>query len=143
MSPRSSDVDLVAALADDDPGALAEAYERYGEAVYRFALRLCGRQRAEEVTHEVFLALWRDPKAFELSAGSLRMPLLVMAHGQGLIGERGSSLSRLPDAEHRAIALTHFGGYTYQQVAAAVHQPQAAVAADIFTGLRRLDTKAL
>ena len=120
---------------------MAVAYERHGDAVYRFALRLCGQQRAEEVTHEVFGALWRDPRNFDLSTGSLRMPLLLRAHGQSVIGHRISGLCELPFAEDLAIALAHFGGYSYQQVAAAVHQPNAAVAADMLAGLRRLDTE--
>jgi RNA polymerase sigma-70 factor, ECF subfamily len=142
VSPRSSDADVLAFLAAGDPAAFAEAYERYGDAVYRFALRLCGQQEAEDVTREVFLGLWRAPNDFEVYAGSLRMALLVRAHGQALIGQRISGLlSRLSDAEHGAIALAYFGEYTYEQVAAAVHLPDAAVAADIHAGLRRLTMK--
>src|SRR5579875_3318711 len=56
VSPRSRDPSMQAALAD--------AFERYASAIYRFAYRRLGnRESAEDVTAQVFLkaARWMDP----------------------------------------------------------------------------------
>ncbi|MEZ4443589.1 MAG: RNA polymerase sigma factor [Polyangiaceae bacterium] len=58
--PRAaaSEAELMAALADGDLSALGELYDRHGEAVRRFALRITGHlDQADDVTHDTFLAL--------------------------------------------------------------------------------------
>jgi RNA polymerase sigma-70 factor, ECF subfamily len=48
------------------------AYRQESDAVYRYALALCGDPAlAADVTHEAFVALAREPEAFDRSRGSL------------------------------------------------------------------------
>lgn len=151
-----SDTGLLIAIVRRHDDALAEVYDRHGASVYRFASRLFGLEQAEEVTEEVFLALWRIPEEFHSDGSSLRSSLLAEAHRRGVhrarIGTkcRGSEakaspskdvrnlLSNLPDAERMAISLACFGGCTYRQVAALVHQPEEVVKGNINAALCRL-----
>ena len=49
-----------------------------------------------------------------------------------------SALAALSEAARQAISLTYFGGCTYRQVAARLHQPQETVKTDIRAGLSHL-----
>lgn len=56
-----SDTELLRALQDRQPSALSDLYERYGGVVYGVALKvLQNTQEAEDLTQEIFLALWRN-----------------------------------------------------------------------------------
>lgn len=51
---------------------LDQAYRQESDAVYRYALALCGDPAlAADVTHEAFVALAHEPEAFDRSRGSL------------------------------------------------------------------------
>lgn len=76
-----SDVDLVRAIADGRPAALDEIYSRYGRIVFSLARRIVvDNGLAEDVTQEVFLALWRDPGKFDASRGAFGTWLLALTH---------------------------------------------------------------
>ena len=75
-----SDAELVAALGRREEDAVAELYSRYGASVYGLADRLVNSRSAEDVTHQVFLALWHDPSLYDPDRGSLRSYLLASAH---------------------------------------------------------------
>jgi RNA polymerase sigma-70 factor, ECF subfamily len=54
--PEPTDVEAFSALRAGDASALGLFYDRYGSAIYRFALRMLGQvQEAEDLTQEVFL----------------------------------------------------------------------------------------
>jgi RNA polymerase sigma-70 factor (ECF subfamily) len=163
-----SDLGLVVAVGRGRPEALAEVYARYGGSVYDLARRLCEPSAAEEVVREVFLALWHSPMDFDPARGSLVSHLLADAHSRSAVVLRADTarrtreaaisaeelefvvmnigtreeptvdLSDLPDAERRAVILAYFGGFTYQQVAAALDQSDQIVKAHIDAGLRCL-----
>jgi RNA polymerase sigma-70 factor (ECF subfamily) len=81
----SGDEALVAAIASGDAAALQEAYGRHEGCVFALARRLLVEQSlAEEVTQEVFLRLWTDPRRFDAQRGSLRSFLLAEAHGRAV-----------------------------------------------------------
>ncbi|WP_373538363.1 sigma-70 family RNA polymerase sigma factor [Chamaesiphon sp.] len=68
---NQTDAAVYTALLAGETLALGILYERYGEAVYRFALRLLGNtQEAEDLTQEVFITLWRK-KAYDPQRGSI------------------------------------------------------------------------
>lgn len=79
-----SDDALVAAIGRGNHDALAEVYNRYGARVHRLAAQLCGTDRADDVTQEVFLRLWRHPESYDADRGSLRAVLLMQAHGRAI-----------------------------------------------------------
>lgn len=73
--PHSStdDFTLLAQASRGDEAAFRALYERHRLAVYRFALRLLGEQSAaEDVTHDCFLSLIRQPARFDAERGALR-----------------------------------------------------------------------
>jgi RNA polymerase sigma-70 factor, ECF subfamily len=56
-----------------DAAAFTAIYSRCQGPLYRFALQMSGDERlAEEVVHDVFLALIRDEVAFDAERGSLQ-----------------------------------------------------------------------
>jgi RNA polymerase sigma factor (sigma-70 family) len=76
-----SDDQLHAAVLERDDAALAEIYDRFGAAVFSIALRVLGdRELAQDVSQEVFLALWRAPQNYRSDRGSLGTWLMSAAH---------------------------------------------------------------
>jgi RNA polymerase sigma factor (sigma-70 family) len=64
-----------------DEDALAEVYDSYARLVYSVALRVIrDHSAAEDVTQEVFVALWDRPLSFDPERGSLRGWLGMLAH---------------------------------------------------------------
>ncbi len=64
---------------------MADVFRRYGSAVYSVALRvLRDTGQAEDVMQEIFLQLWRKPKAFEQGRGALGAWLVVVARNRAI-----------------------------------------------------------
>ena len=75
------DVALLARIRVGDDQALAVVYDRQAALVYGLARRVTGdEQLAHDVTQEVFTYLWELPDRVDLSRGSLRSYLAVVAH---------------------------------------------------------------
>ncbi|NRQ37555.1 hypothetical protein HII36_37855 [Nonomuraea sp. NN258] len=69
----SADVDVRAALAAGDLGVLGALYDEHGAYVYGLAIEVTGsRTTAEEVTQDVFTALWERPLSYDPELGSIR-----------------------------------------------------------------------
>jgi DNA-directed RNA polymerase specialized sigma24 family protein len=141
-----SDATLIVGIERGHPEALAEAHRRHGPSVYRLATRMCDGGEAcdaEDVTHEVFLALWRTPERYNPESGSLRNHLLAEAHAGANRRLRSGSrpgarpegrdhlpgdeawrlLAQLPEAKRQAIVSAYFGEHTYAEVAELLRQP--------------------
>lgn len=78
-----SDEELLRLMLAGDGDAFEALYDRRQGSVYRFALRMSGSaELAEDVTHDVFIALMRDGHQFDPERGSLAGYLLGIArHG--------------------------------------------------------------
>ena len=84
-------------LVFGDETAFIDLHERFSSLVYTIAARVTRDGRAaEDVTQEVFLALWQRPLAFEPAKGTLRGWLAMMAH------RRAVDLVRREEAHRRA-----------------------------------------
>ena len=60
------DVDLISAIANGDRAAFRALHRKHHSAVNGFALRMLrAPDRAEEVTNDTFLAVWKGAKKFE------------------------------------------------------------------------------
>ena len=60
-APPLTETELLYALKAKQPSALGILYDRYGGVVYGIALKvLQNSQEAEDLTQEIFLALWRN-----------------------------------------------------------------------------------
>jgi RNA polymerase sigma-70 factor (ECF subfamily) len=71
-SGRASDASLVGEVIQGSERALADLYDRHGNAVYAAAMRVSRDSWvAAEVTQETFLALWNHAERFDESRGSL------------------------------------------------------------------------
>ena len=93
----SSDALLVASLTRGDTAALAELYDRHGDAIYRAAFRRLGdRQLAEEVVQDTYLALWNRAELYDPSTGSLLAWLSTIARNRAI--DRLRALGRRPAA---------------------------------------------
>jgi RNA polymerase sigma-70 factor (ECF subfamily) len=92
------DASLVAAVARGDERAFELLYDRYSAVVYGLGVRMLGSpQAAEDLTQEVFLALWRRAAAYVPGRGSVRTWLLAMTHHVGVdaIRARASAARRV------------------------------------------------
>jgi RNA polymerase sigma-70 factor (ECF subfamily) len=68
----SDDAEHMARIAAGDPGALRKLYERHGRALLRFSSAMCrSRQAAEDLVHDTFVALLREPGQFDPAQGSV------------------------------------------------------------------------
>jgi RNA polymerase sigma-70 factor (ECF subfamily) len=83
MITEPADFDLLQRLRAGDEGAFTLLYRRWQGRLFRFALRMCGSQAlAEDVTHEVFMALMNGGNGFDPALGPLAPYLYGMARNQ-------------------------------------------------------------
>jgi RNA polymerase sigma factor (sigma-70 family) len=71
-SPSLSDEDLMGQLAAGRQEALGPLHDRYAAMVCGLAARSLDRAAAEEISQDVFLAVWRHAAAFDPTRGSFR-----------------------------------------------------------------------
>ena len=84
--------------ANGDTAAFQILYERYRDAIFRFAYRLLGSvEAAEDVAHDCFLSLIKDPKRFDSTRASLRTYMYAAA--RNLAAKRYNSFARETDIE--------------------------------------------
>jgi RNA polymerase sigma-70 factor, ECF subfamily len=75
-----SDEELLRLMLAGDGDAFEALYDRRQGGVYRFVLRMSGStELAEDVTHDVFIALMRDGHQFDPSRGNLAGYLIGIA----------------------------------------------------------------
>jgi RNA polymerase sigma factor (sigma-70 family) len=80
MASSLADQELLAEAARGDQAAFSQLYQRYRNRVYGFAYRMLGAQEAaEDVTHEAFLLLIREPERYQAARGSLLTFLCAVA----------------------------------------------------------------
>ncbi|MGH9835701.1 MAG: RNA polymerase sigma factor [Blastocatellia bacterium] len=80
MASSPPDQELLAAATRGDQAAFSQLYQRYRNRVYGFAYRMLGAQAvAEDVTHEAFLLLIRQPERYQAARGSLLTFLCAVA----------------------------------------------------------------
>jgi RNA polymerase sigma-70 factor, ECF subfamily len=85
LARPADDLDLVIGLRDADPSALEVLYDRYAPAIHSLARAILRDDRlAEEATHDVFLGLWQDPRAYEPSRGPFAGWLLRVARNRAI-----------------------------------------------------------
>ncbi len=92
LPPNSSDTELIHRLRKNQPAALSVLYDRYGRLVYTVALRILENiAEAEDVTQEIFLNFWQDPK-FDAERGALSSYLGMMSRSRAInkLHSRGS-----------------------------------------------------
>jgi RNA polymerase sigma-70 factor, ECF subfamily len=72
MKTNGDDSEYMMRLASGDASALRHLYERHGRALLRFSAAMCrSRQVAEDLVHDTFVALLREPFSFDPALGSV------------------------------------------------------------------------
>ena len=107
MAQQATDERLLEEAANGNTAAFQILYERYCDPIFRFAYRLLGSaESAEDVAHDCFLGLIKDPGRFDSSRASLRTYLYAAARNQAakryLGFGRETALEELPDEPHSA-----------------------------------------
>ena len=89
-SLTAEDADLVARLRRGDGAAARELYQRHGAALLRFGLAMSNcRQTAEDIVHDTFVEVLRQPVRFDPARGS------VIAYLFGIARHRMSRVARV------------------------------------------------
>jgi RNA polymerase sigma-70 factor (ECF subfamily) len=83
LGQQATDEQLLEEAANGDTAAFQILYERYRSPIFRFAYRLLGSvEAAEDVAHDCFLGLIKEPGRFDPSRASLRTYLYAAARNQ-------------------------------------------------------------
>jgi DNA-directed RNA polymerase specialized sigma24 family protein len=81
----ASEATIVGRIAAGDPTALGELYDRVAARIYFLARDVCGDAAvAEDITHDVFLDLWRLAGRFDPESTGAVAWLLTAAHRRAL-----------------------------------------------------------
>lgn len=93
MANQVTDEGLLASAAGGDTTAFQILYERYRDPIFRFAYRLLGSaEAAEDVAHDCFLSLIKEPGRFDSNRASLRT--YIYATARNLAAKRYHSFGR-------------------------------------------------
>ncbi|MGY6529008.1 MAG: sigma-70 family RNA polymerase sigma factor [Cyanobacterium sp.] len=94
MLSNQTDAELFQQLRSGNITTLGVFYERYGEVVYRVALRMLGNtQEAEDLTQEIFLYLSKKGN-YDESRGSMLVFLVTMTRSRAIDKHRQKSSYR-------------------------------------------------
>ncbi|MFJ6677356.1 RNA polymerase sigma factor [Actinosynnema sp. NPDC091369] len=92
---RPTDVELAARVTTGDRPAFGELYDRYATPSYSPARRICvDPGLAEDVVQEAFLALWRNPAAYDGSRGGFGTRLMTVVHHRAVDAVRREMTQR-------------------------------------------------
>ena len=80
MDVDTSDEDLMRQLAAGRPEALGPLHARYASMIHGMAARSLDRAAAEEISQEVFLAVWRHAASFDPARGTFRAWVAQITH---------------------------------------------------------------
>jgi RNA polymerase sigma-70 factor (ECF subfamily) len=83
LTNQETDERLLADAAQGKTAAFQILYERYRDPIFRFAYRMLGSvEAAEDVAHDCFLGLIKEPGRFDSTRASLRTYLYAAARNQ-------------------------------------------------------------
>jgi RNA polymerase sigma-70 factor (ECF subfamily) len=93
LADQATDERLLEQAANGNTAAFQILYERYRDPIFRFAYRLLGSvEAAEDVAHDCFLSLIKEPARFDSTRASLRTYLYAAA--RNLAAKRYHSFGR-------------------------------------------------
>lgn len=133
-----------------------EAFDRYHQAVFRFAYRLTAREDlAEDITQECFLAFVRNPQRYDRARGSVKTYLFAIARHLALKQYRderehqpledeeiaaqvpgetwevssavAQAVAALPQLQREALVLFEYEGFTLEEIAEVVSAEVGAI----------------
>jgi RNA polymerase sigma-70 factor (ECF subfamily) len=93
-----------------DPHTFSRAYDEHARGVYGAAMRILGEpSRAQDVTQDVFLRVWRNPRSFDSRRGELGSYLRLMARSRALDLYRGDQPAGRARDRLEVVAETEIG----------------------------------
>src|SRR5919112_6371649 len=105
---RGHDALLARRIRDGETEALGELYDRYASTAVATALRVVGgREEAEDVVHDAFVAVGGQIDRFDAERGSLRAWLMTVVRNRAIdrIRARRSTVD-VDDADERSLLRT-------------------------------------
>jgi RNA polymerase sigma-70 factor (ECF subfamily) len=100
---EARDRDLVRRIAAGDEDAFRGLFRRYAPTAISLARRVARQPYlAEEIVQEAFLALWRNPEAYDPGRGSVRSWLMGMVHHRAVDAVRREESQRRRAEEAKA-----------------------------------------
>ena len=79
--PETRDRDLMSRLRGGDEDAFRGLFHRYAPSAKALAQRVVRQSHlAEEIVQEAFMAVWKDPEAYDDERGSVKSWLMGMVH---------------------------------------------------------------
>jgi RNA polymerase sigma factor (sigma-70 family) len=133
---EARDRDLLRRLLTRDEEAFRGLFGRYAPAAKALALRVVRQQHlAEEIVQEAFLAVWRNPAAYEEQRGSVKTWLMGMVHHRAVDAVRREESQRRRAEAEATMAATESVDHA-EDVVAAIGAPQERAA--VRTALRSL-----
>ena len=105
---RHVDAELVARIRAGETEALGRLYDRHAASALATALRvLGGREEAEDVVHDAFVAVWRKIDRFDADRGSLRAWLMTVVRNRAIDRVRARRMTvDVYDADERSLLRT-------------------------------------
>ena len=92
---EARDRELVVRIARGDEDAFRGLFRRYGATAMALARRVARQPfLAEEIVQEAFLAVWRNPGAYDQGRGSVRSWLMGMVHHRAVDAIRREEAQR-------------------------------------------------
>lgn len=167
--PQPLDETLLAATAGGDLAAFHAFYTRHAGRVLGYARRICrDAALAEDITQEVFTAVWTRAGTFRSDRGGIYAWLYTLTRNKLVdhwrsLGRNGGledldglalpapvtgdrdlrialqkALARVPSEQRRAIETAYFEGLTYEETASRLDLPLGTLKSRIRVGLRAL-----
>ena len=108
-SDEAADIDvLLDRVARGDRAAFEALYDLVSAPVFGLARRVVrDPARAEDVTQEVFLDVWRRAPRFDRAQGSARTWIMTIAHRRAVDAVRRSESQRRQDGHAKADEVSH------------------------------------
>jgi RNA polymerase sigma factor (sigma-70 family) len=103
---EARDRELVLAIRHRDEDAFRGLFGRYAPTAKALALRIVRQSHlAEEIVQEAFMALWRNPDAYDQQRGSVKSWLMGMVHNRAvdLVRREESYRRRAERTAHHAV----------------------------------------
>ncbi len=92
LHTHADEQDLMKAMAENDPSALALLHDRHAATIFAFCLRILrNAEEADEVLEDVFFQLWQRADQYDARRGSVLAYLVTLARSRATERARRSS----------------------------------------------------
>jgi RNA polymerase sigma-70 factor, ECF subfamily len=84
-STNMDDLAMLSMIQSGSQNTMSAFFDRYSKMIYSVALRVLNdSSEAEEVMQEIFIQVWRNPRAYDAARGSLGGWLVVVARNRAI-----------------------------------------------------------